>query len=62
MKLTEEEVHILTLQKGREYYIFMFTPETRLRIIQTLGEWASNPELAFNWYDAARLSRELRGQ
>ena len=59
MKVTDE-VHVVCLEKDCEHYVLMYTaPHTR-DVLHRLSEWANNPELSFGWYDAARLSHEVR--
>ena len=50
----------LTLAKGAEKYVFRFTATSRQHVLRVLGRFAANPELSFNWYDAAVLSTRLR--
>ena len=56
----ELQVHVLRLQKGNEHFIFVYDREHIHDVLHTLSRWASTPELAFSWYDAARLSSEVR--
>jgi trehalose utilization protein len=60
MLLTESQVHVLRLDKGHEHYLFMYTKEHVRDVLRMLAHWAGNPDLSFNWYDAARLSHEIR--
>ncbi|MEQ8836814.1 MAG: hypothetical protein RID07_08420 [Lacipirellulaceae bacterium] len=46
--------------KGKERYVFLYEDSQRAKTLRTLGRFASNPELSFNWYDAAVLSQKLR--
>jgi hypothetical protein len=55
-----DAVNFVALAKGEERYVFMFTDERRAEAISTLGRFASDPELSFTWYDAARLSQTIR--
>lgn len=57
-----EDVTILVLVKGDERYVFNFTDANRAEALQTLGRFASNPELSFTWYDAVILSQKIRQQ
>ena len=54
------EVNVLALAKGNERYIFLFDDNNRSRVLQTLGQFADNPELSFTKYDAAVLSQKVR--
>ena len=51
---------ILVLIKNSERYVFLFDDESRAETLRTIGRFASNPELSFTWYDAAKLSQEVR--
>lgn len=56
--------HVLTvaLAKGQERYVIVFDESETCEAMRTIGRWASNPELSFSWYDAARLSAEIRNR
>lgn len=53
-------MNIATLIKGRERYVFLFDDESRAETLRTIGRFASDPTLSFTWYDAAKLSQEVR--
>ena len=57
---TASEVHILALVKGDERYVLYFHPDRTCQALQTLGQWAANPELSFTWFDLAVLSKRMR--
>jgi len=52
----------LALVKGVERYIFLYddTPESYRALMQTLGRFAGDTELSFDWYSAAVLSQRAR--
>jgi hypothetical protein len=54
------EVNVLALVRGEEQYIFVFDPSRRTELLRLLGRYAADPELAFNWFDAAILSHKIR--
>ncbi len=54
------DISIVAIVKGEERYVFMFDDDTRAETLRTLGRYASDPELSFNWYDAAVLSQKVR--
>jgi len=60
LPIDRDDVHIQILAKGSERYIFIFTEEYRGETLRTLGRFASNPELSFDWYSAAVLSQRIR--
>jgi hypothetical protein len=55
-----QDINVIALVKGEERYVFLFNDETRAETLRTLGRYASNPEMSFNWYDAAVLSQKVR--
>jgi hypothetical protein len=55
-----KDLNVLALVKGNERYIFLYDDDRRAETLRTLGRFASNPELSFNWFDAAVLSQKVR--
>lgn len=53
---------LLDKRLTKEKYIFLVedSPEQRQEALRTLGWFAANPDLSFNWWDAAKLSQKLR--
>jgi hypothetical protein len=43
-----------------ETYALLWKQDTITEALRTLGRWASNTELSFNWYDAALLAQKIR--
>ena len=60
MRLTDEDVYVLRLDKDGERYVFFYTEDRKSDVLRRLTEWAANPDLSFSWHDAARLSHEIR--
>jgi len=54
------DVNVLALQKGREFYVWLYHDDQRGEVLRRFGRFASNPELSFTWYDAAMLSQRVR--
>lgn len=50
------------LAKGNERYLFSYfdTPASRSQAMQTVCQFAANPELDLSWLDAAMLCHEIR--
>lgn len=48
--------------KDGHKYVLPFTSDYKAEALRTLGRWASNPELSFTWWDAAKMSSEIRNQ
>jgi hypothetical protein len=59
-RMTGSTANVLTLEKGREVYVFLYDDASRAEALRTLGKFASNQELSFTWYDSACLSRRIR--
>ena len=55
-------VNVLALLKNGERYVFLYDDQSHESLLQTLGRYASDPELSFTWYDAAVLSQRVRQQ
>lgn len=53
-------LNVTLMVKGRERYVFTYSDENKAEVLRQFGRFASNPELSFNWYDAARLCHEVR--
>jgi hypothetical protein len=56
------ELNVLALIKGKERYVFIFDDESRPQLIDAFRDQAANPELEFNWFDAAVLTEKTRQQ
>jgi hypothetical protein len=56
-----DEFNIVCLVKGEQKYIWLFTDSQRAETLLSIGKMASNPEVDFNWYDAARLRKQVMG-
>ena len=50
------------LTKGNESYLFSYfdTPASRSQALQTVCQFAADPELDLSWSDAAMLCRDIR--
>lgn len=55
-----DDVNVLALVKGAERYVVLYQDNQQKDALRQLGRWASNADLAFNWYDAATLSHRVR--
>jgi len=60
MRKATEEIEVLALVKGAEYYVFLFRENNREELFQVLGRFAVNPELSFTWWDCAVLCQRVR--
>lgn len=57
--MDQSGVNVLALLKGGERYVFLYDDTSAGELLKTLGQYASDPELDFNWYDAAVLSQRV---
>lgn len=58
--MPQHGVNVLALIKGTERFVFLYDDESADQLLQTLGNYAADPELNFSWYDAATLSQRVR--
>ena len=56
------EFNILALIKGRERYIFVYDDASRRHLLDAFRDQAADPQLSFNWFDAAVLTAKAREQ
>lgn len=45
-------VSVLALVKGDERYVFLYDEENLPALFTVLADYAMDPQLSFNWYDA----------
>ena len=57
---TGKDLTVLCLKKANDRYVFLFTDAQRGECIKQFGRFAANPELSFNWGDAAALAAKVR--
>lgn len=53
-------MNLVVLKKGHETYAFLFDDAHREDTICQLGRFAADPDLSFQWYDAAVVSQRIR--
>ncbi len=56
------ELNVLALVKGEERYVFIYDDSCRDELIDTLRNWAADPELSFSWFDTAVLTEKAKEQ
>ena len=56
------ELNVLALIKGQERYVFIYDDDARQELIDVFRQFASDPQLSFNWFDAAVLTEKARQQ
>ncbi len=57
--VAEPVLSILALVRGADRYMIVYDADNKAEALKQLGRWASDRDLSFTWYDAARLSMEL---
>jgi hypothetical protein len=55
------DLHTVCVVAGAERYILVYDEHGRSEALRTLGRWAMNPDLSFDWYMAALASQKMRG-
>ncbi len=60
MLLTEEQVHMIRLERRGESFWFVYDRHHTLALLVTLMRWANNPDLALTWSDMWKVWRESR--
>jgi hypothetical protein len=53
-------MNVLALVKDSERYVFLYDDDSDAALLQQLGQFASDTDLSFTWYDAAILSQKVR--
>ena len=56
---TAAAVYQFSLVKGAERYVVRCDPGNEEAVIGRLMHWAEDPDLDFDWFDAAVLSRQI---
>ncbi len=60
MSAQKKHINLVALVKDGQRYVFVYDEGSTSALMQTLGRYASDPELNFTWYDAALLSQKIR--
>jgi hypothetical protein len=55
-------MNVLALIKGQERYIFVYDDESRMSLIDTIRDYAADPEVNLTWFDAVVLTKKAREQ
>jgi hypothetical protein len=56
------EINVLALIKGQERYVFVYDDDSRDALLDAFRDTAADPQLSFNWFDAAVMSEKAREQ
>jgi hypothetical protein len=56
------ELNVLALIKGHERYVFIYDDNARPQLVDVFRQYATDPQLSFNWFDAAVLTEKARQQ
>ena len=49
----------MSLTKGRQHYVFRYSPGQESALLATLVRYAERPDLDFDFFDAAMLSYQM---
>jgi hypothetical protein len=55
-------MNVLALIKGQERYIFVYDDESRANLIDTIRDYAADPQINLSWFDAMVLTNKAREQ
>ena len=59
--MQEPAVNVIAIIKSDgEKYVFMYEDHQVSRVLQTIGRFAGNPALSFDWHDALIVSNKVR--
>ncbi len=53
-------IYVIQLHKHGEWYVVTYTRKYRVAAIQTLGRWAADKELDFDWCDASAMAEQMK--
>ena len=53
-------VNVVAIIRGNEQYVILYRDGLEADVVRQLGVWASEPELEFTWFNAAKAAREIR--
>lgn len=53
-------LHVLAIVKGVERFIFIYQEGQEEVLLETLGGYATDKDLDFDWYDATVLSQKIK--
>jgi hypothetical protein len=56
------DLNILGYLRADEFYLWLYRDDQLADVQRSLGRTAANPDLSFNWYDAAICSQRARQQ
>ncbi|MEQ9406087.1 MAG: hypothetical protein RIK87_00105 [Fuerstiella sp.] len=56
-----EAVNVLALVRDEHRFVFLYDDTSVDTLLATLSDYASDPDMAFNWHDAAVLAQRVRG-
>ncbi len=56
------EFNVLALVKGEERYVYVYEDSNGEALLEALRAHAADPDLTFNWFDAAVLTQKAREQ
>jgi len=58
----QREFNVLALLKGNERYVYVYDDESRDALLDCFRVQAADPDLSFNWFDAAIMNQKAHEQ
>jgi hypothetical protein len=58
--MDEERIIVVYLTPSKEQFVFIAAVDKADEIVHEVGKQAQNPDLAFNWNDAAVVAHKIR--
>jgi len=59
MRQTARRVNLVTIRSHGEWYTFAFDRSRKTEAMRIVGQFAADPALCFNWYDAALVCAKI---
>lgn len=57
--MTKSDVNVVALRRDGEHWIVIYDEDHETQALGTLGRWAADDRLSFDWYDAAVMSHKM---
>ena len=54
------DTNLIFIANGQERFAFIYDDESHSTLLQTVGRYASDPDIQFSWHDAAIVSQKAR--
>ncbi len=54
-------LNVLAMVREHHRFVFVYDDHSIDTLLETLSQYAEDPDLEFTWYDAAMLAQRVRG-